>query len=244
MLNGFASVWFCVVLLHDDGRNSSNTSSTNRLVRRMEISFVFASIFLTISSVKKLEEQPADGLVLLLLHPVSSSIQKMNATHLGAGLRPHDLDGASALIWAPITLPRDERRWNIDGTAGKQLKLGGVPGISIDAIRVQAALESGPPILRAVHAQFFFRKPLACRGCRCGRHFRRHGLRHAFVQVHHVVAWKLGHLAGGVGRERKGLVLFPVRALEVIVSAQEIMDTLRRVPHVLVRRTRRIVRSE
>src|SRR2546422_3411692 len=104
-----------------------------------------------ISSVKKLEEQPADSLVLLLLHPVPGAIQKMDASHLGAGLRPHDLDGAGALIGAPITFPRYERRWNIDGAAGKQLKLGGVLGISIDAIRVQAALESSPPILCAVH---------------------------------------------------------------------------------------------
>ena len=68
---------------------------------------------------KKLEEQPADGLVLLLLHPVSSAIQKMNASHLGARGRPHGLDGAGALVGAPITLSRDEGRWNIDGAAGK-----------------------------------------------------------------------------------------------------------------------------
>src|SRR6266581_9631204 len=106
---------------------------------------------------KKLEEQSSDGLVLLLLHPVSGAIQKMNASHLGAGLRSHGLDGAGALIGAPIIFPRDERRWNIDGAAGKQLKFGRVLRISIDAIRVQAALESGPPILRAVDAQFFLR---------------------------------------------------------------------------------------
>src|SRR2546422_2804800 len=69
--------------------------------------------------VKKLEEQPRDGFVLLLLHPVSGAIQKMNATHLRAHGRPHGLDGAGALVGAPITLSRDESRWNIDGAAGK-----------------------------------------------------------------------------------------------------------------------------
>ena len=68
---------------------------------------------------KKLEEQSGDGLVLLLLHPVSGAIQKMNGTHLGACLRPHGLDGAGALIRAPITFSRDECRWNVDGAAGK-----------------------------------------------------------------------------------------------------------------------------
>src|SRR5215470_14106204 len=45
MLNGFASVCFRAVLLHDAG-NSKNTSSTDRLVWRMETScVVFRSIF-------------------------------------------------------------------------------------------------------------------------------------------------------------------------------------------------------
>ena len=95
--------------------------------------------------------------MLLLLHPLPGAIQKMNAPPLGAGLRPHGFDGAGALMRSPITLTRDERRWNIDGAAGKQLQLGGVLGISINAIRVQAALESRSAILRAVYAQFFFR---------------------------------------------------------------------------------------
>src|SRR5437773_2505448 len=191
---------------------------------------------------KKLEEQSGDGLVLLLLHPVSGAIQKMNGTHLGACLRPHGLDGAGALIRAPITFSRDECRWNVDGAAGKQLKLGGVLGVSIYPIRVQAALESRPAILRTVHAQFFLRQPLACRNRRCGRQLRRDGLRHSLGQIHHVIARKLGHFGGAVGRERERLVVFKVCAFEVIVGAQEIMDALRRVPHILICRPRGVVR--
>src|SRR5207237_255868 len=102
-------------------------------------------------------KQSSDGLVLLLLHPVPGAIQEMNSTHLGARLRSHGLDGAGTLIRTPITFSSDEGRRNIDGAAGEQLKLRGGLGISIHAIRVQAALESGPPIFRAVHAQFFLR---------------------------------------------------------------------------------------
>src|SRR5438105_4520829 len=62
MLNGFASVWFCLVLLHDAGRNSRNTSSTDGIVWRMATSFVFGSIFSRLSGSRPM--RPEEGTYL------------------------------------------------------------------------------------------------------------------------------------------------------------------------------------
>ena len=98
-----------------------------------------------------------------------------------------------------------------------------------------------PAVLRAVHAQLVVGQPLARCDLGRGRHLRCHGLRHPLVQVHDVVGGHLRQLVGGPRLQRERLILLPVRALVVVVGAQEGVDALRTVAHVVVGLARRVV---
>ena len=94
------------------------------------------------------DEQLAHCLRLFLLHPVPGPVDQMHAAHVGARGLLHPLHGAGVLIDAPVALSTDEERRHINRAAGKSLELGGVPAARPDAIALQAALESGPSVLR------------------------------------------------------------------------------------------------
>src|SRR4029077_11750620 len=73
------------------------------------------------------------------------------------------------------------------------------------------------------------------------RHLRRDRFRHALVQIHDVVARQLRPFTGGPGGQRRRPVLRPVGAFHVVVGAQERVNSLRSVPHVVVRFARLVV---
>src|SRR5262249_5666873 len=62
-----------------------------------------------------------------------------------------------------------------------------------------------------------------------------------FVLFHHVVSRDLRHLFGGARLQGMWLVPLPVSALVVVVRAEEGMESLRRMQHVVVRATRALV---
>src|SRR5262245_28497569 len=74
-------------------------------------------------------EQFAHLLGLLLLHPMASAIEQMEADHAGAGLGLHRLDGAGCLIGATVALAADEHRRHVDGAAREGAHLGDALGI-------------------------------------------------------------------------------------------------------------------
>ena len=73
------------------------------------------------------------------------------------------------------------------------------------------------------------------------RHFRRDGLGHGAGKIHHIIGRQLCQFVRGPRLERIGLVGFPVRALVMVIGAQEIMHALRRALHVGVGLARRVV---
>ena len=80
----------------------------------MRVNFAFAGCYLGGDQeflgcvLKKLNEQPADFLWLLLFNPVSGSVNKMDAAHLRTGGPLHPLECAGILENAPIALTANE----------------------------------------------------------------------------------------------------------------------------------------
>src|SRR6476620_6203314 len=74
----------------------------------------------------ELQQQTNDFLWLLLLHPVSRTVNHIGAAPLGAGAGFHSLKRTGGLIDAPIALARNETGRYIDCTARKRFKLGSV----------------------------------------------------------------------------------------------------------------------
>src|SRR5688572_25808293 len=73
-------------------------------------------------SPQEVQQQPADRLGLLLLHPMAGAVEQVGADHTGAGGLLHALEGAGPLIDTPIALARDKDRRHVDRAAGKQLQ--------------------------------------------------------------------------------------------------------------------------
>jgi len=69
----------------------------------------FAHPYSLACALQKLNKEPADLLRLLLLKPVSRSINKMSTAHLRAGGTLHPLERAGILENTPITLSADEQ---------------------------------------------------------------------------------------------------------------------------------------
>ena len=63
------------------------------------------------------QQQPNDFFWLLLLYPVSRTINQIGAAPLGAGAGFHSLKRAGRLIDAPIALARNETGRHIDRAA-------------------------------------------------------------------------------------------------------------------------------
>ena len=81
-------------------------------VRR--VNFAFAGVTVAVikkflsCTLKKLNEQPADFLWLLLFNPVSGSVKKMDAAHLRTGGALHPLKRTGHLENAPVALAGNE----------------------------------------------------------------------------------------------------------------------------------------
>ena len=78
------------------------------------VNFAFADVTLAVikkilsCTSKKLNEQPADFLWLLLFNPVSGSVKKMDAAHLRTGGALHPLKRTGHLENAPVALAGNE----------------------------------------------------------------------------------------------------------------------------------------
>src|SRR5262245_22478534 len=97
----------------------------------------------------EVDEKSGDLGGLLLLHPVSRAINEMRA-FVFRTKRRHAFDRSGVLVNAPVTLAAHEHRGHINRSAGERLR---VVVSGTRAIPVQAALESRPPELAAVHLQ-------------------------------------------------------------------------------------------
>ena len=147
------------------------------------------------------------------------------------------------LIGAPIALPSDEHRGDIDGAArerphlGEALRIGAAP----HAIALKGAGELRSGVFGRVHVDLGLGQPLARRDLGRRRHERRDRLRHALVLLHHVIGRDLRHLRGGPRLQGMRLVPFPVGALVVVIRAEECVEALRRMEHVVVGPARALI---
>ena len=151
-------------------------------------------------------------------------------------LFPHVVHGAGSLIDAPVAPASDEHRWHVDGTARERPHLGDALGIrpAPYTIALKGAGELGPGVLARVHLDLGLGQPLAARDLGRRRHHGRNRLRHAFVTFHDVIGGDLGHLLRGPRTERPGFVPFPIGTLVMVVGAEEGMETLRGMEHLVV----------
>src|SRR5688572_32136347 len=85
---------------------------------------------------------------LFLLHPVAGAVDEVDALELRTGAF-HRVEAAGALIDAPVALPRQEQRANIDRPSREQRELSRESWHSSDAIRLQAAREAVAPVFAA-----------------------------------------------------------------------------------------------
>ncbi len=69
------------------------------------------------------EQERAESTRLLLLDPVTGVVDRLGATHPRRRLRPHKIERARSRIGAPVALPPDEERRDIDRFARKQAQL-------------------------------------------------------------------------------------------------------------------------
>src|SRR3984885_6758103 len=184
-------------------------------------------------SIDELQQQTADCLGLLLLNPVSSAIDEMRAPPLRTSRGFHPLKGARNLVHAPIALARDETRRHIDGAARKRFKLTDVFACQAP-IPLQGALKSGSSKFGRIDRQLRVSEPFACSNLLLGRHMLGRGLRHPLGEIHDVIGRHSRQLAGRERAQPEWLVPRPVRALVMIVGAQECVDALRSSPHVIV----------
>ena len=173
---------------------------------------------------------------------MAGAVDQMAAEHAGAGPRLHRLEHAGALIGAPILLARDEAGGHVDGAARNSLHFGGERARRAAAIPLQPALESGAGIFGAVDRR------ARCPAAICWRRSPpRDGISCATVSAMVSPSPSRNRSAVLPARsadhafQRIRLVVFPVRALVMVIGAQEIMHALRRAVHVGVGLARRIV---
>ena len=100
----------------------------------MRVNFAFAGCYLGSDQeflgcvLKKLNEQPADFLWLLLFNPVSGSVNKMDAAHLRTGGALHPLKRARHLENAPVAFTANEQCGDVDRTSRIRLQVRGKSG--------------------------------------------------------------------------------------------------------------------
>ena len=79
----------------------------------------FARIGRPVLRVDELQQQTTDFLGLLLLNPISGTIDEMRAAPLSTSRGLHHLKSTGKLIHTPIALARNETRRHIDGAVGR-----------------------------------------------------------------------------------------------------------------------------
>src|SRR6516162_5861921 len=129
---------------------------------------------------KKLDQQLAHPLRLLLLHPMAGAIDQMTAQHPGAHALLHPFKIAGTLVGPPIAFSCNEDRGDVDGPAREQLQFSGIDASGAAPVPLQAALEPGTLIFASVDGELALRQPPACCDLRRGWHLGRNGLRHVF----------------------------------------------------------------
>src|SRR3979411_1304421 len=107
----------------------------------------------------ELQQEAANLLRLLLLHPMAGALDQMTADHLRACACLHRFEYAGTLICAPVLLARDKARGHVDGSARECFQFGGERAGSAAAIPLQAALESGARIFGAVAGKLSVGQP-------------------------------------------------------------------------------------
>jgi hypothetical protein len=146
-------------------------------------------------SSQKLQEEAADFCWLLLLYPVSRTINQISATPSSTCSGLHSLKGTRTLVDTPIAPASNEASGHIDRTARKRLQLGSVFAASA-AIPLQATLKPRPSKFASVYVQFVLSKPLA-RGDLLSRwQFFCDRLSHPLPEIHDVVGRHFRQLAG------------------------------------------------
>jgi hypothetical protein len=115
------------------------------------------------------------------------------------------------------------RDFDVDGLALDHLQRLAGAAAGAGAVALQASLKARAAVLFGVDAKLRVGQPLARGNLRGGWHLGRDLLGHALVDIHHVVAGQLRPLGRRSRGKRMRLVLFPVRALHVVVSPQERM---------------------
>jgi len=159
------------------------------------------------SSANELQQQSADFLRLLLLYPMSSTINQISTAPFGTGDCLHPLKCARVLVDAPIAFAGNETGRHIDGSVRKHFKLR-VVFAARASVPLQATLKSGPTKFGGVHGQFFVGKPFAYSDLLRGRHFLCDGLRHPPVKIHDLVGRHFCQFTGRECGELERLVCF------------------------------------
>src|ERR1700738_4116324 len=119
---------------------------------------------------QKFDQQLAHPFRLFLLHPMPGAVDQMTAHHPRAGALLHSLEIAGTLVCSPVAFSRNEHGRNIDGAAGKQLKLGVIEALRPGPIPLQSALETSPLVFGAVDAKLAVGQPSASRDLGWRRH--------------------------------------------------------------------------
>src|SRR5262245_59827204 len=99
---------------------------------------------------------------------MAGAVHEMRAGHTRAQVLLEILERAWTLIRSPVALAGDEHRRHVDGPAREDLQLAGVLRVGETAagaepVRLQAALEPGAAVFRAVDRQLGLGQPLARR---------------------------------------------------------------------------------
>src|ERR1700683_3737919 len=136
-------------------RHYFRASFSERVTVRAAIRAAGSRLFFMLRIVeKKLREQFAHLLGLLLLHPMSSPLQKMYARHSSASRLLHFLEISRGLKDGPVAFPANKERRDINRTAGEQSQFRGIRNGPSDGIAIQSALEPSPSELRAIDLTF------------------------------------------------------------------------------------------
>ena len=141
---------------------------------------------------------------------------------------------SGCLMDTPVSGAGDEGGGNFNVATGeeKELRLHG--GRLCASIPLQPPLKAGSSELFGVHHQFFVRQPLAPANDVRRGHGWGHGFCHRPVEIHDVVRRHLGQLICRPGGQREWFVAGPIPALHVKVGAEEIVEALDAVAHLLV----------
>src|SRR6516225_8211977 len=190
--------------------------------------------------VDEVQQQATDFFRLLLLNPMSRTINEMCAAPLSTSRSLHPLKCTGKLIHTPIALACNETRRHIDGAARKRFKLGDVFAGKA-SIPLQAALKSGSSKFVCIHGQFCVSEPSACSNLLRRWHVLGRGLCHPLAEVHDVIGRHFRQLTRSEGGQLEWLVLFPISTLVIIIGTQESVDALRGSPHIIIGFARSVI---